>query len=722
MNNKSIKARNESLKKSMTVTTFTPTAPIVVIDSEESLKEWLVLWTIIPTWLACDTETIGLDALENYVSKDSEGNEFAVDTSITTIQYFDGTQNILINIPKMFHLGLEHDLKSYLNKIHDNKDVTLVFYNAGFDLKAFLAWGIFTRNTDCLMLGAGAIRRYASNKFTSLKAVAKDLLDFDMDKEVRETFLCPEVRDGILTDDQLKYAVQDVEILAPLYYKIVKLLGASHELDSWKLSSQNLIGTSYLSLGGVPVDNEKLDDAIALNDEYLQSLEVEKISRGLESYNFNSPQQIKRLFFEKFNIELVNTALKTLQATLSDAQGKPDQFASVIDDMTFVVRYRERNTKLGEKKIKVVTPNFYQKEYRGLHVFTYNLHTNSTLTGRHTSTGSKKKKVTEGEKLRDDELRINAANIAGTLRPCTRVPKGFKVIGADFTAIEVLIVITYANEFGQIKAVNDGLDIHKYAASIVYQIEYGSVTPKQRQAIKGVVFKMLYGGSAKTDDEKEAQKRYFAAFPKLSAYLKERVREAKLCGYIKLVSGKRRYLSSSKENCNMYGYRKSVREALNAPMQGGCADIIKHSLSLMTRKLHSEGILNKVLGGVMVYDELMFIVKDEYAAQVAEIMSITMTQAQKYALPDIVKPVAVDIARHWSKANYETLINNYIINGKYDDLEYEVKKNFGDLSQELRFIKKYKEDKDYLGKYLREYRTTEYEADTVEALLKEDII
>ena len=138
MNNKSIKARNESLKKSMTVTTFTPTAPIVVIDSEESLKEWLVLWTIIPTWLACDTETIGLDALENYVSKDSEGNEFAVDTSITTIQYFDGTQNILINIPKMFHLGLEHDLKSYLNKIHDNKDVTLVFYNAGFDLKAFL--------------------------------------------------------------------------------------------------------------------------------------------------------------------------------------------------------------------------------------------------------------------------------------------------------------------------------------------------------------------------------------------------------------------------------------------------------------------------------------------------------------------------------------------------------------------------------------------------------
>jgi DNA polymerase I-like protein with 3'-5' exonuclease and polymerase domains len=720
-----MKTRLEALRKAMCAPIFAQKAPISVINSKESLQKMIKAWKVTPSWLGFDTETIGLDALETYKTTSLEGDVFEVDTAITSIQYFDGLTNYFINIPIMYQKGLQNELRDFLKPIHASKDVHITCYNAVFDLQMMLVWGVFTEQVNCLLLGARAMRRHVSDTFVPLKTVALHLVKYDMDKEIRETFLCDDVRNGIFTDDQIKYAVIDAEIMAPLYYQTVKRLGASNELDSWKLSNMNLIGTAFLMLGGIPIDAKRLDTAIAENDKYIYDLELEKIKRGLDVYNFNSHIQIKKMYLTVFNIELPNTSLKTLQGTLKDAKTSKGTYSEEqIDTMEYIVRYRERNTKLAEKKIKVVKPKFMQLDYRGLDVFTYNLITDGARTGRHTSSGSKKiskKRLAEGN-IRNDQLRINAANVSGTIRPCTRVPKGFKVIGADFTSIEVFIIMCYAGEDGQIKAVNEGLDIHKYAASIVEQIDYDKVTPKQRQAIKGVVFKMLYGGSAKTDEEKEAQTRYFEAFPKMKKYLKDRLLEAKLCGYVRLVSGKRRYLSSSSPTCDMYGYRKSLREALNAPMQGGCADIIKHSLATMTRELYKQGLLWKVLGGAMVYDELMLITTDELATKVAKIMGDAMTEALTFALPKIKRPVMVDIARHWAKSNYEDLVRGYVKDNKYDNLHSEVKKTFGVNSNELEFIEVYKDNKEHLTTYLDNYKGGGYKKGTIEERLYQDII
>lgn len=778
----------KALRAAMEQVTFTPKAPMLVIDDAESLKQWKENWVVLPTWLGLDVETTGLDAYVPYVTT----NNIEIDHAITVIQYFDGLTNYVVNVPKMYQQGLNVDLFDWIRPIHESKRVQKVFFNATFDIKMLWQAGIFTENAVCLMLGAKMCER-VGNFNPSLKGIAKNWLGYDMDKGVRATFLHDDVKLGILTDEQLKYAGDDVEILAPLYKIVYEKLAKTAQLDGWAVTNYSLQGTAACELGGVPVDYNEMLKLIDIEEKEYDALIARKAELGLSPYNLNSGEQVKKLYKERFGIELMNTQKETLK-----------HFAQFNEETEYVFKVRSHNKKAQEKLEKTFLAPMFKNKYvprnyeyaysdisymyndsnrralkkqfgelptkttqkalaksiataiknsyadkdpsfstviydyylsgsnhnfididkhpmnhdDNMYMWRTNLNTDGAVTGRYSSSG--------GPKL------ANLQNIISVLRACTRAPKGWVVCGADYTAIEILIAAYLANETGIIDAINKGLDVHKYAASIMFDVPYEEVTPNQRGTVKAVVFLVLYGGTVYSLAEslgvtlKKAQEqydKYFEAFPKFKEFVENRVTEARYTGNIRSTSGAYRTLSV-KNKSFASSIRKAIqRESKNAAMQSACANIIKRALGNLAREIHKRDWINTVVCVTPVHDELALCGPKHLKDEMKQVVMTCMDNASKEALPTINRPVKVDVARHWAKEPFEETLLEYAHgNVNESDTEEVITKCFGTHTTEYKFWNEHKNNPEHIREFFNVYENANFATGSLDYEMREKLI
>jgi DNA polymerase-1 len=232
--------------------------------------------------------------------------------------------------------------------------------------------------------------------------------------------------------------------------------------------------------------------------------------------------------------------------------------------------------------------------------------------------------------------------------------KDYILLAADYSQIELRVIAALSNEDTMIEAFNNGEDIHASTASRVFNVPLSDVTREQRNNAKTVNFGIIYGVSAfglsnqtnlNRTESKTLIDAYYATYPKLRDYMNNQINFARDNGYVKTISDRRRYLKDiNSRNAIVRG--AAERNAVNAPIQGSAADIIKIAMIGIYNKLEKEGYKTKML--LQVHDELVFDVFKPELETIKKLIKLEMENAYELIVP---LNVGIDVGENWLEAH-----------------------------------------------------------------------
>jgi len=228
------------------------------------------------------------------------------------------------------------------------------------------------------------------------------------------------------------------------------------------------------------------------------------------------------------------------------------------------------------------------------------------------------------------------------------------LLAADYSQIELRVIAALANDTAMIEAFRNGEDIHKATAAKVFEVPLEEVSREQRSNAKTVNFGIVYGVSAfglsqQTDmsrsEAKAAIDGYFRTYPGIKAYMDEQVAFAREHGYVETITGRRRYLKDI-ESRNAVVRGHSERNAVNAPIQGSAADIIKLAMIEIDRAMRAQGLKSKML--LQVHDELVF---DAVAHELDALKALVVEKME--AAVDLAVPMIAEVGtgKTWLEAH-----------------------------------------------------------------------
>jgi DNA polymerase-1 len=231
---------------------------------------------------------------------------------------------------------------------------------------------------------------------------------------------------------------------------------------------------------------------------------------------------------------------------------------------------------------------------------------------------------------------------------------GFELISADYSQIELRLIAEISGEEVMIKAFQNGEDIHASTAAKLYDIPLEEVTKTQRSNAKTVNFGIIYGQGAfglaeqtglSRKEAKEMIENYFATYPQLKIYMASQLESAKEMGYVSTILGRKRHLKDINSN-NFVVRGQAERNAVNAPIQGSAADVIKIAMINIDKKLTEQNLKSKML--LQVHDELIFEVPTEEVAQMKTLIKTEMENAVETKVPLLVE---VGEGKNWLEAH-----------------------------------------------------------------------
>lgn len=381
-----------------------------------------------------------------------------------------------------------------------------------------------------------------------------------------------------------------------------------------------------MEIEGVRLD---IDQLKALGSEYAEKLDQIKqeiFEIAGEEFNINSPKQLSTILFEKMDYEPVRktkTGYSTAQDVLEKIQARED--APIVNLILSYRKFKKIESTYVKGLLSEVNPN------------TQIVHTifqqYVTRTGRLSSTDPNLQNIPV---RRDEGREIRKAF----------VPKhpNYKMYGADYSQIELRLLAHMSGDQHLIEAFQNGEDIHSTTAMRVFNIDDADdVTTNIRRDAKAVNFGIVYGISdyglsenlgIPRREAKEIIDTYFDRFPDVKKYIDETIREAKNNGFVETLYGRRRYLPDiNSSNFNRRSFAK--RTAMNTPIQGSAADILKMAMIAIDEKLQQNNLASKML--LQVHDELIFEGPEEEMKQVEELVTQTMEH-----IVDLDVPLKVD--------------------------------------------------------------------------------
>lgn len=378
-----------------------------------------------------------------------------------------------------------------------------------------------------------------------------------------------------------------------------------------------------MEAAGVRINVDKLKQAESSLKEELSALEQRIYSLAGETFNINSPRQVGELLFEKLKLDAKAKKSKTGQYSTSEEvlvalKDKHEVVGAILE-------YRALS-KLISTYISTL-PSYIASDGK-IHT-TYNQ--TVTATGRLSSSNPNLQNLP----IRSERGRF--------IREAVIPDEGCLFLSADYSQIELRLMAHFSQDEHMLAAFRSGQDIHAATAAKIYGVAIEQVTKDQRRKAKTANFGIIYGISAfglaqqldcSRTEAKQLIDDYFAAFPRVISYIESQKEIARQRGYAETLFGRKRYLPDiTSQNATVRSFAE--RNAVNAPIQGTAADIIKMAMVAIHRRLKEEGLRAQMI--MQVHDELNFNVPNGEVEQVREIVVSEMQNAVHLSIPLIAE-------------------------------------------------------------------------------------
>ncbi|PBP48182.1 DNA polymerase I [Pseudomonas syringae Cit 7] len=374
--------------------------------------------------------------------------------------------------------------------------------------------------------------------------------------------------------------------------------------------------------------------SVELGDK-MTALEREAFAIAGEEFNLGSPKQLGVILYEKLGMPVLSKTAtgqaSTAEAVLAELAEQDFPLPKVLMQYRSMSKLKSTYTDRLPEQINPRTGRIHTSYHQAV-----------AVTGRLSSSDPNLQNIP----IRTAEgRRIRQAFVA---------PKGYKLLAADYSQIELRIMAHLAQDEGLLHAFRNDLDVHRATAAEVFGVELENVTTDMRRSAKAINFGLIYGmsafGLAKQIgvDRKQSQAyvdRYFARYPGVLNYMERTRAQAAEQGFVETIFGRRLYLPDI--NAKNQSLRKGAeRMAINAPMQGTAADIIKKAMVAVNGWLDESGLDARVI--LQVHDELVLEVREDLVDQISEQIRPHMSGAAELAVPLLVE---VGVGNNWDEAH-----------------------------------------------------------------------
>jgi DNA polymerase I len=446
-----------------------------------------------------------------------------------------------------------------------------------------------------------------------------------------------------LTFDQIDlaqaapYAAEDADVTLRLHQTLWAKLEAEPSLAKVlrEIEMPLVPVLARIERQGALVDAKLLGEHSVELGEKLVELERQAFAIAGEEFNLGSPKQLGVILYEKLGLPIISKTAKgqasTAEAVLAELAEQDFELPKVLMQYRSLSKLKSTYTDRLPEQINPRTGRIHTSYHQAV-----------AATGRLSSSDPNLQNIP----IRTAEgRRIRQAFVA---------PKGYKLLAADYSQIELRIMAHLARDEGLLDAFRHDRDVHRATASEVFGVALDAVTSDQRRSAKAINFGLIYGmsafGLAKQIgvDRKQSQAyidRYFERYPGVLAYMERTREQAAQQGYVETLFGRRLYLPDI--NAKNQALRKGAeRTAINAPMQGTAADIIKRAMIAVDTWLSESALDAKVI--LQVHDELVLEVREDLVEQVREQVKLLMGRAAELEVPLLVE---VGVGDNWDEAH-----------------------------------------------------------------------
>ncbi|WP_295668372.1 DNA polymerase I [uncultured Haemophilus sp.] len=596
-------------------------------------------------------ETLLTEAdLNRWVEKLNQAKLFALDTETDNLDYMAanlvGISFALENgeaayLPlQLDYLGAPKPLEkttalSLLKPVLENPAIQKVGQNFKYDLTIFARNGIdvqgvaFDTMLESYVLNSTGrhnmddlAKRYLGHQTISFEEIAgkgKNQLTFNQ----------------IPLEQAAEYAAEDADVTMKLQQVLWEKLSKEPSLEKlFKEMELPLLGVlSRMERRGVLIDSDALflqSNEIA---NRLSELEEQAYVLAGQPFNLASTKQLQEILFDKLGLPVIQKTPK----------GAPSTNEEVLEELAFshelpkvLVEHR------GLSKLKSTytdkLPQMVNSQTGRVHT---SYHQAVTATGRLSSSDPNLQNIP----IRNEEgRRIRQAFIAR---------EGYSIVAADYSQIELRIMAHLSSDQGLINAFSQGKDIHRSTASEIFGVSLDEVTSEQRRNAKAINFGLIYGMSAfglsrqlgiSRPDAQKYMDLYFQRYPGVQQFMTNIREKAKAQGYVETLFGRRLYLPDINSS-NAMRRKGAERVAINAPMQGTAADIIKRAMIKIDEVIRHDPDIEMIM---QVHDELVFEVRSEKVEFFREQIKQHMEAAAELVVPLIVE---VGVGQNWDKAH-----------------------------------------------------------------------
>ena len=591
------------------------------IESFEELK-LLVEKMMKQEIVAFDTETEGLNALE---------------TDIVGIS-FSWQKGIGYYLPVKNNKSVHEKSFEILKPFFESTEIIKVGHNIKFDIQVLHKYNVKVSSP----IYDTMVAHYLINPDMrhNLDTLSESYLNYSpisieslIGKKGKNQISMRDVSIDKITD----YASEDADItlqLKSIFDKEIEVNNLSKIFYDIEIPMINVL--SEMETEGIKIDTSYLEKLDKEFEEDLEKLKKEIFKKSGEEFNLNSPKQLGEILFDK--LKLVSKPKKTKTGQYSTSEEVLSSLANdhkIIED---ILEWRSLD-KLQNTYVKSL-PNEVSSLTNRVHSsFNQTVTTTGRLSSNNPNLQNIPIRTANGQKIRR-----------------AFIPRGIDYIlmAADYSQIELRVIASMSNEKNMIDAFVNNQDIHTMTASKIYNVDPENVTREQRGNAKTVNFGIIYGVSAfglsqQTDLNRSESKvmidNYFLNYPGLKKYMSDQIDFARNNGYVETIMGRRRYLQNINSQNNMLR-SSSERNAINAPIQGSAADIIKIAMININSELKKQSLKSKML--LQVHDELVFDVHKSEKDQIKDIVKTTMESAVKLKVP---LKIDLEFGKNWLEAH-----------------------------------------------------------------------
>ena len=591
--------------------------------------------------------------LNTWLTRLRAAGEFAFDTETTSLDYMQAQivgVSFAIQAGEAAYLPLAHDylgvpeqlnretVFAQLKPLLENESVRKIGQNLKYDRSVLLNHGIELRGIahdtmlESYVLDSTASRHdfdtlcekhfnHSTIKFADIAGKGKNQLTFNQ----------------VALEQATPYAAEDADYTLRLHQHFwVQLQALDAQRTLYETVEMPLVGVlSTIERNGVKVDAAMLAQHSRELDARMQALVEQAYAAAGQPFNLASPKQLGEILYSKLGM---TAPRKTPKGQPSTAEDVLEELAEMGHELpTLILQHR------GLAKLK---STYTDKLPEQINPQTGRVHTSYhqavASTGRLSSTDPNLQNIP----VRNEEgRRIRQAFIAEA---------GHKLLAADYSQIELRIMAHLSGDAGLLEAFATGKDVHRATAADVFSTPLAEVSNEQRRAAKAINFGLIYGmsafGLAKQlgVDRKDAQAYvdlYFARYPAVKQYMDDTREQARAQGFVETLFGRRLFLPDIKAK-NAATRQYAERTAINAPMQGTAADIIKKAMIAVDAWLRDSQAQTRMI--MQVHDELVFEVPESELALMQTRIPELMAQAATLNVPLVVD---VGIGNNWDEAH-----------------------------------------------------------------------